>query len=348
MRSFFPRPRIFQVPRPGFRSIDGFSLLEILISLMILMIVFVAVLQFVSDVARTWKSTAEDPFIEAQDAFEVVAQNLSTATLEPYQDYADRNGAFRSASAAGFRPDHLARRSDLDFVCIPANDANGPLAGSKRIVTGSGVFFLAPHGYTQTYAHQGMDHLLDALGYFVEFSDADEAPAFFSSHHAWRWRLKQIAQPAESLGIFAAGPSSSTAWIQQAVQPGAITPVLGENIVTLLALPERAADDPGATLSPDFRYDSRDAGSPLTHNQLPPRVRLILVAIDATSAEQLALKYGSKPPPLVPGTLFQNAEKLDTDLATLDAMLTAQKVGHRVFQRDLSLSSAAWSETPSL
>ena len=48
-----------------------------------------------------------------------VTQNLAAATLEPYQDYADSSGPFRTNAA--FVPDHLARRSDLDFVCGPGN-----------------------------------------------------------------------------------------------------------------------------------------------------------------------------------------------------------------------------------
>jgi len=189
-----------------------------------------------------------------------------------------------------------------------------------------------------------MEHLMNALGYFVEFGD-DPGPAFLSNNHRWRWRLKQIVQPAESLHIFA--PAPSTAWIQELVQSQVVTPTLAENIVTLIALPERAAHDTGKTLASDFRYDSRDTSQPLTHHQLPPRIRLVLVAVDETSARRYAACYGSSPAEFVPANLFHDASRLDADLALLDSTLTAQKTGHRILQRHILLSSSAWEEASS-
>jgi uncharacterized protein (TIGR02599 family) len=318
----------------------GFTLLEVLITLAILLVILVAVMQFMTDVDQGWKSAAADPFAEAQDAFETMAKNLASATLAPYQDYADSSGAFRTSAA--FVPDHLARRSDLDFVCGPGAGANGLLKSSGRTTSGSGVFFLAPNGYTQTYAHTGMEHLLNAMGYFVEFGDDDDAPGFvLLQTHSWRWRLKQILQPAESLQIFATATSAD--WIQRVVPPGASIPVLAENVVTLIVLPERAAGDSGTALAPVFSYDSRDAGDPLMLHQLPPRLWLVLVAIDPTTAQRLADQNGSNPPQLVSAKLFQQAAQLNGDLANLDNTLTAQKISHRIFQREILLPSSTWS-----
>ncbi|HEY0256786.1 MAG TPA: hypothetical protein VGC39_05020, partial [Candidatus Methylacidiphilales bacterium] len=173
----------------------------------------------------------------------------------------------------------------------------------------------------------------------------EAGPSFLPAHHSWRWRLKEIAQPSESLQIFM--PAPALTWIQETVQKSATLPILAENIITLIVLPERAASDSGAPLSPDFRYDSRDAGNPLTRNQLPPRVRLVLIAMNETSAQRLAARYGANPPPLVPENLFREADRLDADLTALDGMLTAQKVEHRVFQRHILLPSSAWSEVAS-
>ena len=170
--------RLFTRHRNRTRS-SGFTLLEVLISLAILLVILVAVMQFMTDVDQAWKSAATDPFAEAQNAFETVAQNLAAATLAPYQDYADSSGAFHTNAASTFIPDHLARRSDSDFVCGPGAGANGLLATSGLTTTGSGVFFLAPNGYTQTYAHAGMERLLNAMGYYVEFGDDDAARVLF-------------------------------------------------------------------------------------------------------------------------------------------------------------------------
>ncbi len=336
---------------------SSFTLLEVLVTLAILLIILVAVMQFMTNIDEAWKSAATDPFAEAQNAFETVVHNFGSATLAPYEDYADSTGAFRTNAA--FVPDHLARRSDLDFVCGLSSGTNGLLAASGLTTTGSGVFFLAPNGYTQTYAHSGMEHLLNAMGYFVEFGGDEAAPGFIVSQTPyWRWRLKQVMQPAESLQIFALTPATwtSSAWIQQLVPTGATTSVLAENIVTLIVLPERAANDTGAALAPAFGYDSRDTSNALTLHELPPRLRVVLVAMDATSAEQLAAQNGSNPPPLIPAGLFQEAAQnnaaqqmaqLDTDLAALDSSLTTQKINHRTFQREILLPSSDWPSPPS-
>jgi uncharacterized protein (TIGR02599 family) len=337
MRLFFKLP-------PRRLPNHAFTLLEVLLTLAILLVIMVAVMEFMTEVDQAWKSAAADPFAEAQDAFEAVAKNLASATLAPYQDYADSSGAFRTNAA--FVPNHPARRSDLDFVCGLTAGANGLLTASGRTTTGSGVFFLAPNGYTQTYAHQGMQHLLNAIGYLVEFGDDTAAPGFLALQtHNWRWRLKQILQPAESLQIFATG--TSAAWLQQIVPTGAPLPVLAENVVTLIVLPEQAANDSGPALAPAFSYDSRDTTNRLTLHQLPARLRLVLVAMDQASAVRLAGQNGSNPPQLVSASLFQQASQLDADLATLDNSLTAQKIGHRIYQRVILLPSSNWSDTPS-
>jgi uncharacterized protein (TIGR02599 family) len=112
-------------------------------------------------------------------------------------------------------------------------------------------------------------------------------------------------------------------------------------------LPERAATDAGAALAPSFSYDSRDTTNRLTLHQLPPRLRLALVAIDSASAQRLATQDGSNPPTLISSTLFQKAAQLDSDLTSLDSTLTQQKIRHRIFQREILLPTASWSNTPS-
>jgi uncharacterized protein (TIGR02599 family) len=337
------RPRTLRKSSHG-RGRGGFTLLEVLVTLALIFVVLVVLFGFTADVDRLWKTTATDPFVEAESAFENVAAHLAGATLEPYQDYADVTGAFRTASSpAAFTPDHPARRSDLAFACGPGA---AWLAGSGRTTAGDGVFFVAPQGYTQTDAHLGLDQLLNALGYFVDFADESDLPAFIlpGSHH-WRWRLKEILQPAEGLGIYAA-PTSS-AWIEPLVQANAATPVLAENVIALIVLPERSAGDTGAALAPAYDYDSRDASNPVTRHQLPPRVRLALVAIDEASAQILAAQNGAQPPALVPANLFTVSAQLDADLASLDATLTGRRIAHRILEREIILPAAAWTNVPS-
>ena len=117
-------------------------------------------------------------------------------------------------------------------------------------------------------------------------------PGFIAAFtHSYRWRLKQISQPAESLQIYA--NTTSTPWVQSLTQTGAPLHGAGGKYRRAGRPAERAADDTGAALAPAFSYDSRDTTNRLTLHQLPPRVRLALVAMDATTATRLAAQDGS-------------------------------------------------------
>jgi uncharacterized protein (TIGR02599 family) len=322
----------------------GFTLLEACAALFILALVFGLLGQFISGITQAWQSAASDPFGEAATAFEAVTRNLSRATLEPYQDYADAGGAFRKGASTSFVPDHPARRSDLAFVCGPSAGPDGLLATTGRTTATGSVFFVQSSGQTQLYAQDGLDHLFNARGYFIEFGGDANAPSFFSGPARERWRLKQVEQPSESLQVFAT--SDSPSWITQLVGTTTSTPpaILAENIIALVVLPERAVGDVGPPLAAGF--DSRNAASTLTFAQLPPRAAVFLAAIDEPSAERLATANGATAPALVPSGLFQDATKLNADIATLDVSLTAAKIRHRFFQRDLDLVASAWSDNP--
>jgi len=333
--------RSFSRPRS-----NAFTLLEALVAFAITLMAMVTVLQMVSSVEGSWKSASVDSFAEAGEAFSTMTLALSSATLEPYQDYADSSGAFRTGAATVFVPDHLARRSDLAFVCGPTNGTNGLLAKSGRTTAGCAVFFLSPQGYSDAQVNSGMNRLLNAMGYFVEFGNDTDASSFLlPTAQRWRWRLKQVRQPAESLQVFSL--TSSSSWIQQIVSSQTTTPTLAENVIALIVLPERAVNDAGTSLATDFRYDSRDASNPLMRHQLPARLRIALMAIDEASAQVLAAQNGMSPPALLSASLFQKSAQLDADLASLDGTLTAQKIGHRLFQREILLPAAAWSDTAS-
>jgi uncharacterized protein (TIGR02599 family) len=315
----------------------GWTLLEVFVTLVVLMLTFTVLAEFMGSVDRTWRTTATDPFADAAAAFTTVTQHLEVATLDPYRDYVDANGAFRASPDAVFTPYQLARRSDLDFICGP-----GLLGSTGRTTATDSVFFAEPAGQTQTDAQEGLDHLVNALGYFVEFGPDSNGPSFLGPAPRLRWRLRQIAQPSESLQIF--GSTASAPWIAQLAAPDATPAILAENVIALVVLPERTPGD--STLAPTYAYDSRDASDPLTLAQLPPRVRVTLAAIDEASAQRLAAVNGAGAPALLPPGAFQQAENLDTDIAALDSSLTAAKINHRIFQRDLAITTAAWSTTP--
>jgi uncharacterized protein (TIGR02599 family) len=317
----------------------GFTLLEVFTTLVVLLLALTALMQFMDSIDQSWRTAASDPFAEAASAFAIVTQHLEVATLDPYRDYVDATGAFRSSPTAAFTPYQLARRSDLDFVCGPGSAL---LGSTGRTTAGDGVFFAGPAGQTQLYAETGLDHLFNALGYFVEFGPDTNGPSFLGASARSRWRLKQIVQPSESLQIFSS--STSAPWITQLASSTATPSILAENVIALVVLPERPPGD--ATLAPAYNYDSRDTTNALTFAQLPARVRVVLAAIDEASAQRLASASGSAAPALLPAGVFQNAANLNADITALDASLTTAKIGHRIFQRDLAVTTAAWSNTP--
>ncbi len=319
---------------------SGFTLLEALATLVVVLLAFVALGEYLDGVHRAWLSAAADPFAEAASAFETVTRTLASATLEPYQDYADSTGAFTAAAGSTFTPYQLARRSDLAFVCGPSAGPAGLLAASKRITATTSVFFTAPEGQTQLDTQHGLNHLLNAEGYLVEFGGDTNVPSFFTGLSRQRWRLKEVAQPSEALQVFAS--TTSAPWIAQVAGPTATPAILAENVIALVLVPEKAPAQPIG----GFAYDSRNPSVPATFAQLPPFVHVVLAAIDEPSAQRLAAQNGAAAPMLVPGSLFQDATQVSADAATLDNTLTAAGIKHRLFQRDVIIASSAWSNTP--
>jgi len=95
-----------------------------------------------------------------------------------------------------------------------------------------------------------------------------------------------------------------------------------------------------------------------TGHQLPPMVKVVMVAIDEASATRLAAKYPSatsaSPPDLgnlstSSPALFQDPRKLFTsggvtgDLQTFENTLTGLKLNYYVFQTDVVIRSAKWT-----
>ena len=276
MRSCFHRRKV------GRKRRAGFTLLEVFATLVVLLLALTALMQFMDSVDQSWRTAASDPFAEAESAFAQVTQHLEVATLDPYRDYVDASGAFRASPdrAVHALPTCAALRSR--FRLRAGCDAARRARAARRRATACSS--RRPAGQTQIDAQAGLDHLLNALGYFVEFGADANGPSFLGAAPRLRWRLKQIAQPSESLQIFSS--TTSAPWIAQLAGPTATPAILAENVIALVVLPERTPGD--ATLAPTYSYDSRDTTNTLTLAQLPPRVRVVLVAIDEASAQQLA------------------------------------------------------------
>jgi uncharacterized protein (TIGR02599 family) len=126
------------------------------------------------------------------------------------------------------------------------------------------------------------------------------------------------------------------------------TRVIAENVIALVFLPKLSPkEDPtGILLASEYGYNSTVAKSDASinsKNQLPPIVQVTMVAIDEASAARLANRHGTALPDFGLNHLFKSAADMQTDMQTLEAQLTEQKINYRIFSTDVSIPGAKWS-----
>ncbi|HEY8966518.1 MAG TPA: Verru_Chthon cassette protein C [Candidatus Methylacidiphilales bacterium] len=328
------------------RSASGFSLVEVLVTLVVLSMVLVIVLGMTSQVATVWKRSSQrmEEFQGARLALDTITRSLGSATLNTYYDYYDAARKRRTAdNAATFVPDTYGRYSELEFVCGKA------LVALPRPQVTQAIFFQSPQGYSQAASYAPLGATLNSVGFYIDFnSDADDRPGFLASllqrsPPRWRYRLMQFLQPTESLSVY---DNPDHGWFT-APLGGTRPPVrlLAENIVACVFCPLRPLDPPGTYLAPRFEYDSRMAWTsgdqPDAMNQLPPVVRVVLVALDEASVARIQGKSTSPPDLGIDfSRVFQNAANLDDDIQSVKAALAQRHLNFSVFSVDVALRGA--------
>jgi len=357
------------------RANSAFTLVEVMVSSVILVMIAGMVATMTSQTAATWRYTTGkiEQFSGARDAFESLTTHLSQATLNTYYDYFDASGQPRTVNnATTFVPKAYGRQSELRFIC-GSIDRDNIYAGTTipalapdptRPRPTHGIFFHAPLGFTTDHTkHGALNSLLNCWGYYVEFgSDQADRPSFIqgmatSAPLRYRYRLMQFMQPTESMTTY----SNPGQWLDHVVNQGAVNShALAENIVALVLQPMLSEKDeqmltsppavPGTALAPSYFYDSTTKNPDPALNpkhQLPPVVRVTIVAIDEPSAVRIS--RGSTEPDLQLEGLFatdkmESALSYDKDLKTLQTTLTQQHCSFRVFTTDVILRSAKWSK----
>lgn len=354
------------------RRAHAFSLVEIMVSLAVLSILLLISAQVIGQVQSTWSASNArvSQFKEARTAFDILSRNISQATLNTYIDY-DNNylKTPTGGSAAASAPSSYVRKSELQFRCGPAATLIPGAGGSAR-TPGHAVFFQAPLGISNDPTLVGLDRLLCARGYFVQFSsDATWVPSFIpATEFKHRYRLMEYSPPAEMNSIYAAATAAdgriASTWFDKAgstatsSSSGAaatipITRPVADNIIALIVSPRREPRDnleqegpTGPTqIAPLYSYDSSNPG-PAQH-LLPPMVKIVLIAIDDKSAIRLEeLSGGSASTPPLGDTInpiLADAAQLDAQVAQIVAMLQTQKLNYRVFTATVPLRGSKWS-----
>ncbi len=335
-------------------DLRGFSLVEVMVSMSILSILLLVIAQLVSLTQKTWtRSNARiSQFREVRFAFDLITKNLSQATLGSYLMDERENPNDPTSPIATYR-----RKSDLQFVCGQASD----LLPGVPDTSGHAVFFQAPLGVIGDPANAGLTNLLCGRGYFVQYgSDESFRPGFLPDEGVKnRFRVMEYSPYAESNSVYS---PAAGGWFADAGKEldkddeasgtsttRGLTRPIADNIILLLLSPrlKDAADEGGdVSIAQKFAFDSKQITNALTtqyptaqgtQNVLPPLVRVVMVAIDESSAEKLALADKLSELVKSSGASFNSATEIDRDIGTLEESLRAQRLNYRVFSTILAL-----------
>ena len=312
--------------------IAGFSLLELLVAMAVLSLMAVMMLSVTSSAQRLARQTFSrvEQVREARRAFERINQTLSQATLNSYWDYVDSSGKPRAN--ASFTPANYFRLSELRYLQTNASQLTAPHGGT---LAGKAVFFQAPLGKSDSVS--GLNSLLNTVGFFIERgSDSSMRPTTVTATKA-RYRLFELLEPTEKLTIYSLTSGNSTytgtAWFTTPLTTAAYSHRLADNIVALVFQAQYTAANAAATNS--FDYSSSPQGNTsqaIEENNLPPNVRVTMIAVDENSARRIQDL----------GLSLTDARN-DTDLGTLETELKNNNLNYRKFESDVSIGPAKWS-----
>lgn len=320
---------IIRPPRLGLER--GFTLIEIMVATVIMVILMGIIFQLTASMADIWRSTAGKigAFQGARAGFDAMARALEQATLMTYLDYVDNQNPPqpRDPTNPAWTPHTYARASELHFVSGPVQElVPGANAGNTQ---GHAVFFQAPLGVVKDTANLGqLNELLNAVGFYVEYTDdksiwPDFIQAIIGSTPRYRFRLMQWIQPSEDFAVYSSTmPAGSTYnyspnWFKNSmpnvgassVSAGQTRPrMIAENVIALFIRPRLAENDEdvlddgalngsatGGKLAPTYRYDSRS----WTAGYVPNGSVNLRTANFGSSSKRLVDLMRNQVPPLV-------------------------------------------------
>lgn len=345
------------------RASAAFTLVELLVTLTILALLTTILFRVLGQTSDIWRGNRArvEAFQSARAGFERLTRQLSQATLDTYLDYFSAGDQSRTdwAREGGnivtndFPVEKYDWASDLHFVM---GDASDLISGASGNTPTHAVFFVAPAGIVGSRSDQyrGLNRLLNAMGFYIEYlSDESEIPPFLRGRvpTRYRYRLMEMNQPSEELGIYAERFSRPYEWFNRAIIPpddaNPSTFILADNVIALILRPRVSTADRnssvGDAIESAYAFDSKaylNGGNSLVKNQLPPLVQVTMVTIDEASAERYEKMRGSGAPDFVPSSLFRNPAGFENDLERLEHHLADLKLNYRVLTTDVSLRGA--------
>lgn len=339
--------------------------------LSVLMMVLSKVLSETQTVWGRAKARTEE-YREARAAFEAIAARLSQATLNSYWGYKlDSNN----------NPLLYQRQSELHYVSGPVKTLLGngvPAAGHAVFFQAPLGENLNPGNSNPSSTEPyGLETMLNSWGWYVTFdSDMPRRPAFLGDTPAHperkRFRLMEFRQPTEKLSLYqlvtpkSGGTATKIPWVEDQNTQNDLyewfrsalaveSQPVAENILAIFVQPvwPVPGKDMGVDISaaPNYVYDTRrhqwPDGTTLAErcrHQLPPMIRLTLVALDERDwakldapganalAEQLRVVANNR--------VFTAASQYESDMTKLETELVNLKVGFRVFSTSVQIPAA--------
>ena len=349
----------------NFRVKKGFSLVELLAAMTILLVLMLLMTMLMNQVQSSWRFGEDriSQFREARVAFDLITKNMSQATMNTYWDY-----SYNSQNQI----QSYKKRSELHFYVEHADAVESKLGLSNRM-SGHAVFFQAPLGFSVEYRNLG--NLFNGRGYMVVHgSDRLFRPSFVETDRV-RYRLMEFRPPAEANQVFQDAIDEIEAddsaeqffndWWNQGLGIGHggfedhLNP-LAENIILLVVSPMDSLDSQSKNrysdsndIAPNYTYDSNNPAVVGFGQQVPPLVRVTMVAIDESTAVRLEDKYKEAKPNIVPSGLFRIADNYNRNLSALIEEFnegnqddTEVTINYRVFSTTIMLRASKWI-TPS-
>jgi uncharacterized protein (TIGR02599 family) len=207
-------------PSPHCRASTGFTLVEVLVSSVLVVAIMVLLLGTVDQTQRLWQRSRSKTtqFQSARAAFEAMSRRVAQATLNTYWKAHEEN---ITSETSDFK---FRRQGEMQFVSGPAarffnatpkiNNLNPPVAENYPT---HAVFFSAPLGYTEYVdpastvpdlkKFRSLDSAMTACGYFIEFGDDPSVPSFLSNMNPpppprYRYRLMEMTLPTEKYSLY--------------------------------------------------------------------------------------------------------------------------------------------------
>ena len=330
------------------RQRKGFTLIEVMVSMVILSMILMVVTSVIGAAQRTWKSATSrlTQFREARVAFDTVTRNLQQAMIKSYVDYPQRESPFQA-------PEGIVPRAELGIRFDQASSIVSG-GGSSTDLPGHAVIFQAPLGQTldAQSIYRPLKNLLCTRGYFVQYgTDASFLPSELYAQNRlrerYRYRLVEYQPPTEFNAVYANGAKGD--WTTISMGTGSqYLRIVASNIVAMVLAPSFSQAEVGngnATLGRRvqdamYDYNSYTAGSfggRSTRYRMPASVQVVMVAMDEESAARLS--PGTAAPDVLgrAGANFTSADSLERDIKAVRDYLNGQKMNYRIFSSNVFL-----------